>query len=178
MKRWIVSACMIFVISSTAKAEVEVFAGLNNIKFQSRFVQGVEYERVSTDADGVELGIRYQWFNLIGVEAGYTAINSIGYESRYCRDVCIPEPNLLDTDLDAWSAGVSARIPFGLFAIRASTLRYFFDGDETERLFKDDEWVYRLGIDMELSKSLGLEFGYKKGDVIDSGYDARVSYQF
>jgi len=179
MKRFLIGACFItIVMSGTTKADVEVYAGLNSVNFKSNFSHTILYENVDSDTNGYELGINYQLMDFIGVEAGYSSFNSIDYDSLYCPEACIPEPNRVETDLNAWNAGINARLPLGVFTIRAAALRYFFDGDNTEELFKNDEWVYRLGVDVELGDRIGLGVGYKTGDVLESGYDARITLRF
>ena len=179
MKRFLSGAGLsAIVMSSMAIADVEVYAGLNSVNFKSEVTQTDLFENVDSDADGYELGINYQLFDFVGVEAGYSSFDSIEYDSLSCPEVCIPEPNRVETDLNAWNAGVNARLPLGIFSIRAAALRYFFDGDNTEELFKNDEWVYRLGLDVELGDTIGLGVGYKTGDVLDSGYDARLTLRF
>lgn len=165
-------------VSANTFADWSFFAGVNQNTIDKTVTRSASLESVDDEAGGYELGLSYQLFDIVGLEAGYTSFGSFDFDSLDCPQACIPEPIRSELDVTAWNVGVNARIPLGAFALRASANRYLFDEDDSELLLEDDEWVFRAGLDYEFTDNLALGVGYKSGDVIESGYDARVTFSF
>lgn len=167
--------------TQAALADWSFYAGLNQNNINQQDNRGQFIENIDDEADGYELGLTYRILGLVGVEAGYTSFGSFdGFRQCIAAPgrVCAAVVERTNTDVTAWNVGLNARIPVGSFSMNGSASYFIFDEDDTDTILDEEEWVLRAGVDYHFTDNLALGVGYKAGDIIESGYDARVTFSF